>query len=104
MLRRKRVKLTADSFADPLARRIFIRSQREHRRSNIKNGLLDGAIAGARVNGNAFLGVILLFFVLSVWAVFEAIFEEIVIGVRRIGRRRKNRSSKPVIVTHYREV
>ncbi len=103
---RKRFEREANEISDPLERRIFIRSQHEHRREATRGAIVDGAIAGARSNGGALFGIIAIYFCFIVWAVIHSIWEELrdlmVRKRNRLRKRQRRRSAR--IVTHYREV
>ena len=103
---RKREKLTADSFDDPLARRIFVRSQREHRRRKWKDGVWDALCAAARANVRAAPALVVVFLLSVLWAVVSSLYEEIaaVIHRRNQQKRRRRRGTRTKVRTHFREV
>jgi len=92
----KRSRLTEESFAhDPLAHRIFVRSQREHRQRDAHDAFWGGAWQGATVRGNSIAAVPIFLLVALAWGIILAVYEEGVVYARaiwdRIRKRRGNR-------------
>lgn len=56
MFWRKRFERELNGISDPLKRRVFIRSQQEHRREATREAIVDGAIAGAGSNAGGLFG------------------------------------------------
>jgi hypothetical protein len=77
---RRKKKLTADSFAhDPLARRIFVRSQSEYKKRAAGDAFWDTAWIGSRAQSNVIVAApIFLMFALA-WGIIAALWEEAVL-------------------------
>lgn len=78
----RRTKLSADSFHDPLARRVFIRSQREHRNRAASDAFWDGLWAGGTLSGKIFALVPFYLIASALWAVVSGVYEELVVCSR----------------------
>jgi hypothetical protein len=81
----KRSHLTEESFArDPLAHRIFVRSQREHRRRDAADAFWDSAWNSATLRGHAISAIPIYLLCALMWGVVVAIYEEAAEGARGI--------------------
>jgi hypothetical protein len=93
---RRKQKLTADSFAhDPLARRIFVRSQREHKKREASDAFWDSAWTSTTLRGNTIAAVPFYLLFALLWGIVSALFEEIALYARalrdKIRVRRRNK-------------
>ena len=77
MFWRKRHERIANSIADPLVRRVYIRSQRERRRREASDALWDLSWSPGTLDGRAFVAVPFYFLFGFVWAVVCATIEEV---------------------------
>jgi len=80
-----RSRLGEESFAsDPLAHRIFVRSQREHKRREASDAFWDSAWKSTTLRGNLIAAIpIYLVFALG-WAIISALFDEAIECARGI--------------------
>jgi hypothetical protein len=103
---RKKDTLTAESFSDPLARRIFVRTQPELRREEMRDAYYRGVGAGAGANGNAAAGMAGAFLLETLWVIIVSICEQIPYEWRRArdARRRAHKKSEGRLKVHYPEV
>lgn len=82
---RRKQKLTADSFAhDPLAQRIFVRSQREHKKREASDAFWESAWTSSTLRGNALAAVPFYLAIALLWGVVSALTEEAALYARAL--------------------
>ncbi len=91
-----RSRLTEESFAyDPLAHRIFVRSQREHKQRDASDAFWDSTWKSVTVRGNLIAAIPVYVVFALAWAIVSVLIEECVECTRairdRVRQRRGNR-------------